>query len=154
MSVGCHACEVEVDPDTGEVQIVGYAVAQDCGRLINPMLVEGQLHGGVAQGVGQGWMEKIVYQPASGQLVSGSLTDYAVPRAADLPNIATWLGKESVADNPLGVKGIGESAATGSTPAFVNAVVDALAPFGVLEIEAPLTPLSVWNSIVQARSAT
>ncbi len=150
--VGCHACEVEVDPDTGQVEIIAFSVAQDAGRLINPMLATGQLHGGVAQGVGQGWMEGIVYDE-SGQLVSGSLMDYGVLRAADLPHIATTLSETIEKTNPLGVKGIGESAATGSTPAFVNAVLNALAPLNVRHIEAPLTPSKVWESILAARGA-
>ncbi len=144
--VGCHACEVEVDPDTGEVKVIAFAVVQDAGRIINPMLVTGQLHGGVAQGVGQGWVEGIVYD-AGGQLISGSLMDYGVLRAADLPNIATALLENAEASNPLGVKGIGESAATGSTPAFVNAVLNALAPLGVRHIEAPLSSQKIWASL-------
>jgi carbon-monoxide dehydrogenase large subunit len=149
--VGCHACEVEVDPDTGGIRVTAFAVAQDSGVLVNPMLVEGQLHGGVAQGIGQGWREEIVYDE-SGQLVSGSLMDYGLLRAADLPNIATVLTETPEASNPLNVKGVGEAAATGSTPAFVNAVLDALAPLGVHHIEAPLTPQRVWRAIAAARS--
>lgn len=153
VSIGCHACEVEVDPETGGVEIVGYSVAQDCGTVINPMLVEGQLHGGVAQGVGQGWCEAIQYDPESGQLSSGSLTDYALPRALDLPQIKVWLHDEHFDGNPLGVKGIGESAATGSTPAFVNAVLDALAASGIPEIPMPLSPLSIWNHLRMQRTS-
>jgi carbon-monoxide dehydrogenase large subunit len=149
--VGCHACEVEVDPETGHVRIAAYAVAQDSGGLVNPMLVEGQLHGGVAQGVGQGWRESIVYDEG-GQLISGSLMDYGLLRAADLPSIATVITETHESSNPLGVKGVGEAAATGSTPAFVNAVLDALAPLDVLHIEAPLTPPRVWSAIAAARA--
>ncbi len=146
----CHACEVEVDAESGAVALAGFAVAQDSGVLVNPMLVEGQLHGGVAQGVGQGWMEAIRYD-ADGQLLSGSLMDYALPRAADLPPIATALAETRADDNPLGVKGVGEAAATGSTAAFVNAVLDALAPLGVHEIATPVTAERVWRAIAEAR---
>jgi carbon-monoxide dehydrogenase large subunit len=150
LPIGCHACEVEVDPETGAVTLAGYAVAQDSGVLVNPMLVEGQLHGGVAQGVGQAWMEAMRYD-AEGQLVSGSLMDYALPRAADLPVIATLLSETPADDNPLGVKGVGESAACGSPPAFVNAVLDALAPLGVTGIATPTTPERIWQAIAVAR---
>ena len=144
---GCHACEVEVDPDTGMVSISGYAVAQDCGCAVNPMIVEGQLHGGVAQGVGQGWLEEVAYDPDGGQLLSGSFMDYALPRAADLPNIASSIAEMPDTRNPLGVKGIGESAATGSTAAFVNAVHDALSSLGCLNIDPPLTSSKIWAAI-------
>ena len=149
MPLSCHACEVEIDPETGAITLARYVVAQDSGVLVNPMLAEGQLHGGVAQGVGQGWMEAIRYD-AAGQLLSGSLMDYAVPRAADLPDIATVLMETPADDNPLGVKGVGEAAATGSTAAFVNAVVDALARFGVTEIATPVTAERVWQAIRSA----
>ncbi|MBV8851084.1 MAG: xanthine dehydrogenase family protein molybdopterin-binding subunit [Methylobacteriaceae bacterium] len=149
---GCHACEVEVDPETGMVALSGYAVAQDCGRAVNPMIVEGQLHGGVAQGVGQGWLEEAAYDPDSGQLLSGSFMDYALPRAVDLPNILSSIAETPDNGNPLGVKGIGESAATGSTAAFVNAVHDALSPFGCLNIDPPLTPFKIWTAIREATS--
>jgi carbon-monoxide dehydrogenase large subunit len=147
---GCHACEVEIDPQTGAIEVVAYSVAHDAGRLINPMLVDGQIHGGVAQGVGQGWREAIIYGD-SGQLVSGSLMDYGLLRAQDLPQIRTTLTESPDSGNPLGTKGMGESAATGSTPAFVNAVLDALAPLGVTDIEAPLTAQRVWRAIDAAR---
>lgn len=149
--VGCHVCEVEVDVDTGQVEIKAFAVAQDAGLLVNPMLVEGQLHGGVAQGIGQGWLEQIAYD-GDGQLVSGSLMDYGLLRATDLPDITTALTETPEATNALGVKGVGEAAATGSTPAFVNAVLDALAPLGIAHLEAPLTPQKIWRSIAHARS--
>jgi carbon-monoxide dehydrogenase large subunit len=151
--VGCHACEVEVDPETGAVEIAAYAIAQDSGRIVNPLLVDGQLHGGAAQGIGQAWLEGIVYDGESGQLLSGSFTDYALPRASDLPDIATRLSETPAADNPLGVRGVGEAAATGATPAFVNAVLDALWPLGVLNIDPPLTPAKVWAAIREARTS-
>jgi carbon-monoxide dehydrogenase large subunit len=128
---GCHICEVELDPETGEVSLLGYVIVQDAGVVVNPMIFEGQLHGGAVQGIGQAWMEQIVYEHDTGQLLSGSLTDYALPRAADIPNFQTESMPRAALDNPLGVKGIGEAAATGSTAAFVNAVLDALAPLGI-----------------------
>lgn len=146
LPIGCHACEVEIDPQTGQIDLLRFVVAQDAGRIVNPMLVHGQLHGGVAQGVGQGWVEAITYD-AGGQLTSGSLMDYGVLRASDLPGIVTVLSETPESSNPLGVKGIGESAATGSTPAFVNAVLNALAPLGIEHLEAPLTAGKVWAAI-------
>ena len=151
LPIGCHACEVDVDPETGAVEIAAYAIAQDSGRIVNPLLVDGQLHGGAAQGIGQAWLEGIVYDPESGQLLSGSFTDYALPRASDLPDIATRLTETPARDNPLGVRGVGEAATTGATPAFVNAVLDALWPLGVLNIDPPLTPAKVWAAIRNAR---
>lgn len=152
LPVGCHAAEVEVDPETGIIHLLRFGVAQEAGVLLNPMLVEGQLHGGVVQGVGQGWMEAIRYD-ADGQLLSGSLMDYAAPRASDLPDIATTLSETVAEENPLGVKGVGEAAATGSTAAFVNAVLDALVPLGVEDIATPVTPERVWAAISAASSA-
>jgi carbon-monoxide dehydrogenase large subunit len=145
--LGCHACEVEVDPETGAVALTGFAMSQDSGRVVNPLLVEGQLHGGAAQGIGQAWLEGIVYDGDSGQLLTGSFTDYALPRASDLPEMATRLIETPSPDNPLGVRGVGEAAATGSTPAFANAVLDALWPLGVLNLDPPLTPARVWAAI-------
>jgi carbon-monoxide dehydrogenase large subunit len=148
---GCHACEVEVDPETGMAEILGYTIVQDSGVVINPMIFRGQLHGGAAQGIGQGWMEDIVYDPDSGQLLSGSLADYALPRASDLPKIDASIRQTRAHDNPLGVKGVGEAAATGSTAAFANAMLDALWPFRILHIDPPFTAPKVWNAI---RTAT
>lgn len=150
VSIGAHACAVRVDAETGAVTLDRAAVVQDCGRALDPALVAGQLHGGFAQGAGQGWMEQVGYDLQSGQLLTGGLSDYAVPRAADLPPIATALVANGAAGNPLGVKGIGESAATGATAAFVNAVVDALAPLGVHDIAPPLTPCAVRSAIAAA----
>lgn len=146
---GCHVCEVEIDPETGEVAITAFTAAHDFGRLVNPMLVEGQVHGGVAQGVGQAWMEEISYDP-SGQLISGSMSDYAIPRAGDLPSIEVRLMETPSVDNPLGVRGMGEAAATGSTPAFVNAVLDALAPLGIDHIDPPATSAKIWRAVEDA----
>jgi aerobic carbon-monoxide dehydrogenase large subunit len=146
----CHACEVEVDPETGMAEILGYTIVQDSGVVINPMIFRGQLHGGMAQGVGQGWMEQIVYDPQNGQLLSGTLADYALPRASDLPKIDASIVQTRAHDNPLGVKGVGEAAATGSTAAFANAVLDALWPLRILHIDPPFTPPKVWNAIRKA----
>lgn len=147
---GCHICEVEVDPETGSVSLERYVLVEETGRVINAQIVHGQLHGGLAQGIGQGWMEEIRYDADSGQLLTGSLMDYAVPRAADLPAFEIHLATTPDPGNPLGVKGIGEAGATGGTPAFVNAAVDALWPLGVKHIDMPLTPHRVWQAIQEA----
>jgi len=146
----CHACEVEVDQETGACKILAYAIAQDSGNVINPKIFEGQLHGGMAQGIGQTWFEQIVYDPASGQLLTGSLTDYAVPRASDLTPICTSVRPTPASDNPLGVKGVGEAAATGAPAAFANAVLDALCPLGITHIEPPFTAEKLWQAIERA----
>lgn len=150
LSIGCHACEVTVDPETGAIGLRRAVVVQDCGRALEPALVAGMLHGGLAQGVGQGWGESVAYDPETGQLLTGGLTDYAIPRAADLPAIDAITMATDEPGNPLGVKGIGESAATGGTAAFVNAVVDALAPLGVEDVAPPLTPCRVHSAILAA----
>jgi len=147
---GCHVAEVEIDPATGIVDLVRFTAAADPGRMINPMIVAGQLHGGIAQGIGQAWTEGVVYDAESGQLLTGSFMDYCMPRAADLPAIDTAFRETPDPVNPLGAKGIGEAGATGATAAFVNAVIDALAPLGVAHIEMPLTPERVWHAIRDA----
>jgi carbon-monoxide dehydrogenase large subunit len=151
---GCHVCEVEVDPETGEVSLLDYVIVQDSGVVINPMIFEGQLHGGAVQGIGQGWMEHIIYEHDTGQLLFGSFTDYALPRAADIPNFQTESIPKAAPDNPLGVKGVGEAAATGSTAAFVNAVLDALFPVGIIDLAPPLTSMKIWTAIQDARCAS
>lgn len=153
LSVGCHACEVTLDPETGAIALDRAVVVQDCGRALQPALVAGMLQGGFAQGVGQGLTEAVVYDPANGQLLSGGLSDYAVARAADLPAIATTAIESVETGNPLGVKGVGESAATGGTAAFVNAAMDALAPLGVEDIAPPLSPPRVFAAIAGARAS-
>ena len=150
---GCHMAEVEVDPDTGTVRVVRYAVFDDFGRTVNPMIVRGQVQGGVAQGTGQALLERTVYDPDSGQLLSGSFTDYALPRADDLPDIQVELLEIPCATNPLGVKGAGEAGAVGSPPAIINAVLDALAEDGVRHIDMPATPERVWQALTLARAA-
>jgi len=144
---GCHICEVEVDPETGAVSIDRYTVVDDVGTLINPLLATGQIHGGVAQGAGQALLEDIVYDRGSGQLVTGSLMDYAVPRADSLPAIVVDFSPVPSRSNPLGVKGVGEGGTVAATPTVMNAVVDALAPLGVTDIPMPATPERVWQAL-------
>jgi carbon-monoxide dehydrogenase large subunit len=150
---GCHIAEVEIDPETGVVSVVKYVVMDDVGKAVNPMIVRGQVHGGVAQGYGQAVLERTAYDRESGQLVSGSLMDYALPRADDLPDIEVDFVEVPCASNPLGVKGAGEAGAVGSPPAVVNAIVDALKADGVRTIDMPATPERVWEAIGLARAA-
>ena len=146
---GVHIAEVEVDPDTGALQVVNYAAADDCGTIYNHTIVEGQLHGGMMQGLGQVVGERIAYDPDTGQLLSGSFMDYAMPRADDLPPITLIdCGAPSPA-NALGAKGAGEAGATGAVPAIANAVLDALKPFGVRKLDTPYTPDRIWQAIHQ-----
>ncbi|WP_020205868.1 xanthine dehydrogenase family protein molybdopterin-binding subunit [Cupriavidus sp. WS] len=148
---GAYVCEVEVDPDTGESQVVKFTAVDDFGNIINPMIVEGQVHGGIGQGLGQAMLEQCIYDDDSGQLLTGSYMDYAMPRAADLPDFTVETAKGTpCTHNPLGVKGCGEAGAIGSPPAFINALVDALAPLGVRDIQMPATPHRVWQAIRQA----
>ena len=150
---GCHVCEVEVDVETGAVAIVGYTSVDDIGRVLNPMIAEGQVHGGIAQGVGQALCEEARYDAHSGQLLTGSLMDYCLPRADDLPNIAVVFNEQPCATNPLGVKGVGEAGTTGALAAVVNAVVDALSEYGVRHVDMPLTSEKVWRAIRGASPA-
>jgi carbon-monoxide dehydrogenase large subunit len=147
---GCHIAEVEIDPETGVTNIVSYIVMDDVGKAVNPMIVRGQVHGGVAQGIGQAIHERVNYDPESGQLLSGSLMDYSLPRAADLPDIRVEFIEIPCATNPLGVKGAGEAGAVGSPPAVINAIIDALRADGVTNIDMPATPESVWKAIMAA----
>ena len=150
---GCHMAEVEIDPDTGMITVLRYIVCDDVGKAVNPMIVRGQVHGGVAQGFGQAVLERTAYDPQSGQLLSGSFMDYALPRAADLPNIEVDLIEVPCTTNPLGVKGAGEAGAVGSPPAVINAIVDALSDSGVKSIDMPATPEKVWKAIHMAQAA-
>ncbi len=143
---GTHVAVVEVDPETGEVAIARYLAVDDCGNVINPMIVDGQLHGGIAQGLGQALWEEAVYDEG-GQLLTGSLLDYALPRAHQLPSFELDRTVTPCPHNPLGVKGVGEAGAIASPAAMVNAVVDALAPHGVRHLDMPLTPEKVWRAI-------
>jgi carbon-monoxide dehydrogenase large subunit len=148
---GTHICEVEIDPTTGVVDVVNFAAVDDVGRVINPMIVEGQIHGGLAQGIGQALLENCVYDE-NGQLVSGSYMDYTMPRADNMPSFKVGQQSTLCTHNTLGVKGCGEVGAIGSPPAVINAVVDALAELGVTDIEMPATPEKVWRAINDARA--
>jgi carbon-monoxide dehydrogenase large subunit len=151
---GCHVCEVEVDPETGVVEMVRYTTVDDVGRVINPLIVAGQVHGGIAQAAGQALMEHAQYDPESGQLITGSLLDYCVPRADDLPNFDTYTDETTPCKiNPLGAKGVGELGTVGGTPTIINAVIDALRPLGVHHLEMPATPERVWRAMRQTRAA-
>jgi aerobic carbon-monoxide dehydrogenase large subunit len=150
---GCHVCEVEIDPDTGEVEIARYTVVDDVGTVLNPMLLHGQIHGGVAQGIGQILMEDIC-RDTEGQPVTGSFMDYAMPRASDLGDIAVESHPVPTRTNPLGVKGAGEAGCVGAMPAVANALVDALSEFGVQHIEMPATRERIWRAINGHRSGS
>jgi aerobic carbon-monoxide dehydrogenase large subunit len=149
---GCHVCEVEIDPETGKSEIVRYTAVDDSGLIINPLLFEGQIHGGIAMGIGQALLEKVEYDPESGQLLSGSFLDYAMPRADDMPFFDLDEHGSACKTNPLGVKGAGESGTVGAPPAIINAIIDALEPYGVADIEMPATPQRVWRAISAAAS--
>ncbi len=147
---GTYICEVEVDPATGTVRVDRFTAVDDFGTIINPMIVEGQVHGGLVQGIGQALMENCVYDPESGQLLTGSFMDYAMPRADDMPHFTLDTICTPCTHNPLGTKGCGEAGAIGSPPAVINAVLDALAPLGVKEFDMPASPSRVWEAIQSA----
>jgi len=147
---GCHICEVEVDPATGVVDVVNFTAVDDVGRVINPLIVEGQVHGGLTQGIGQALLEGCVYDD-NGQLISGSYMDYTMPRADDLPSYQVSTETTLCVNNTLGVKGVGEVGAIGSPPAVINAVVDALSDLGVTDVPMPATPQAVWRAIQNAK---
>ena len=152
-SNGAHACEVEIDTDTGVTRLVGYWGVDDVGTVINPMIVDGQVHGGVAQGLGQALIERCLYD-SDGQLLSGSFMDYGLPRAADLQAITSEFDEsQPCTHNPLGAKGCGEAGAIAAPAAIISAVLDALSPLGVTDIDMPLTPEAVWRAIRAARQA-
>ena len=144
---GTAACEVEIDPDSGAVRIVRYVTVDDVGRIVNPMIVEGQVHGGIAQGVGQALLEDCAYDARTGQLLAGSFLDYGLPRADDLPPLVAAGDGVPALSNPLGIKGAGECGTTPATAAVINAIVDALADLGVRHLEMPATPERVWRAI-------
>ena len=151
---GCYVCEVEVDPDTGAIRIDRFCGVDDVGRVVNATIVHGQTHGGLAQGIGQAMLEEIRYDAQSGQLLTGSLMDYALPRADDLPGFETLLDEEeATATNLLGVKGAGESGAVGAPPAVAAALLDALRPYGVEHLDMPITPERVWQALSDAKHA-
>jgi carbon-monoxide dehydrogenase large subunit len=149
---GCQVCEVEIDEATGAVQIVRHTVVDDVGRMVNPMLVKGQIHGGVVQGLGQALFEDLTYDPETGQLLAGSFMDYAMPRADDVPLFEVDSHEVPTRVNPLGAKGVGEAGTVGALPALANAVNDALAPLGVRHLDMPFTPVRVWQAIRDARA--
>jgi carbon-monoxide dehydrogenase large subunit len=148
---GCHAAEVEVDPETGVVKVIGFWAVDDFGKIVNPMLADGQVMGGVVQGLGQALLEEIVYDETSGQPLTASLMDYALPRADHIPPLVVEYDESApTSRNPLGVKGAGEAGCCGAPPAIVNAVLDALADYGVIHIDMPITPQKVWRAIHRA----
>jgi carbon-monoxide dehydrogenase large subunit len=144
---GAHVVEVEIDRDTGQVTLARYTAVDDYGVLVNPMIASGQAHGAIAQGIGQALLEHAVYDPASGQVIAGSLMDYALPRADDLPSFDLGFNGTRCTTNPLGVKGCGEAGAVGAFPAVTNAILDALAAFGVADLTGPATPEQIWRAI-------
>lgn len=147
---GCHVAEVEIDPETGEVAVVSYVMVNDFGTIVNPLIVAGQLHGGVAQGIGQALYEMTAYDEA-GQLMTGSYMDYAMPRAADLPFFSFASQGSPTATNPVGAKGCGEAGCAGSLPSVMNAIVDALSAYGVRHVDMPATPQAIWRIIHQGK---
>jgi aerobic carbon-monoxide dehydrogenase large subunit len=146
---GCHICELEIDPETGAVELDRYSVVDDCGTVINPLLAKGQIMGGVAQGAGQALLEDVVYDHDSGQLLTGTLMDYGIPRADTMPSITIDFSPVPSTTNPLGAKGVGEGGTVASTPTVMNAILDALAPLGVRDVPMPATPERVWRAIRQ-----
>jgi carbon-monoxide dehydrogenase large subunit len=147
---GAHACVVEIDAETGKVDVVRYVAVDDCGPAINPMLIDGQVHGGIAHAIGQALFEQVVYD-SNGQLVTGTFVDYTLPTAAELPSFETDRTETPSPVNSLGVKGVGEAGTIAATPAVTAAVLDALAPLGVTWLDMPLTPLRVWQAVQQAQ---
>ena len=147
---GTQICEVEIDKETGETKIINFSAVDDFGTIVNPMIVEGQVHGGIVHGVGQALMEQCVYDPDTSQLLTGSFNDYCMPRADDVPNFSVSTRETPCPHNPLGVKGCGEAGTIGAGAAVMNAVVDALAPLGISHINMPATPQNVWQAIKQA----
>ncbi len=148
---GSHVCEVEIDPVLGTVEIVGYAAVDDVGRAINPRILHGQSHGAIAQGIGQALREACVYDRASGQLLSGSFMDYAIPRARDLTTFKTAISEVRATNNPLGVRAGGEGGTTPALAVVVNAIVDALKELGVEHLDMPVTPERVWRATLRGK---
>jgi carbon-monoxide dehydrogenase large subunit len=149
---GTHICVVEVDPDTGEIDVQRFLAVDDCGNVINPLVVDGQVHGGIAQGMAQTLFEDVVYDE-NGQLLSGSLMDYAMPKAHMVPTLETDRTVTPTPVNPLGAKGCGEAGTIGSTPAVANAIIDALLPFGITHLEMPFKPERIWRAIQDAQQS-
>src|SRR5262249_40868048 len=149
---GTHVCEVEIDPETGTVDLVNYVAVDDVGRAVNPLILHGQSHGGIVHGLGQALWEQCVYQPADGQLLSASFMDYAMPRAHTLPSFVTAISEVPSTTNPLGIRGGGEGGTTPALAVAVNAIVDALADYGVEHLEMPVTPERIWRAIAAGTS--
>jgi carbon-monoxide dehydrogenase large subunit len=149
---GCHIAEVEVDPETGQVDVVRYAFVNDFGTVINPLTVNGQAHGGIVQGIGQALREHVVYD-REGQLLTGSYMDYALPRADDAPHFTHAFHPVPAKTNVLGAKGCGEAGCAGALPSVMNALVDALSEYGIRHIDMPATPERVWRAIREARNS-
>jgi len=147
---GCHIAEIEIDPDTGLVEILSYIAVEDLGRLVNPALSIGQIQGGVVQGLGQALAEAIRHDPATGQPLTGSFMDYAMPRAGDMPFIETISQPTATSVNTLGTKGAGEAGVVGALPALASAVADALLPLAIDHVDMPATPSAVWAAINSA----
>jgi carbon-monoxide dehydrogenase large subunit len=147
---GAHVAEVEIDPETGVVDLVRYVGVDDCGRVLNHTLVDGQLHGGIVQGLGQAFSEQVVYDRQSGQLLTGTFMDYAMPRADVLKRVELHDHSVPSPSNPLGVKGAGEAGTTGALPAVANAVIDALRPLGIHHLDFPFSASRVWQAIKAA----
>ena len=144
---GCHICELEIDPETGAAELDRYTVVDDCGTVINPLLAKGQIMGGIAQGAGQALYEDVVYDRDSGQLLTGSLMDYGIPRADTMPAITVEFSPVPSTTNPLGAKGVGEGGTVASTPTVMNAILDALAPLGATDVPMPATPERIWRAM-------
>jgi aerobic carbon-monoxide dehydrogenase large subunit len=144
---GCHICEIEIDPETGSAELDRYTVVDDCGTVINPLLAKGQIMGGIAQGAGQALYEDVVYDRDSGQLLTGSLLNYGIPRADTMPATTVDFSPVPSTTNPLGAKGVGEGGTVASTPTVMNAILDALAPLGVTDPPMPATPERIWRAM-------
>jgi carbon-monoxide dehydrogenase large subunit len=153
VSNGVHICELTIDPADGRVRLENYTVVADVGRIVNPIIVRGQLHGGVTQGIGQALLEQVVYDPDSGQTLTGSLMDYCLPRADDLLNFNIDFNEVFEVDNPIGAKGAGESATTGAPAAVMNALADALKSVGAEPVDMPATPETIWRALRAAGAA-
>ncbi|GAC1678735.1 MAG: hypothetical protein PVS3B2_21010 [Candidatus Dormibacteraceae bacterium] len=149
---GTHICVVEVDPETGAVDLLRYIAIDDCGNVINPMIVEGQVHGGVVQGIAQALFEEVIHDPETGQLRTGTLLDYSIPGTGEIPTIEVDRTITPSTTNPLGAKGIGEAGTIAASPAVINAICDALAPLGIRYGDMPATPDRLWKQIQQARA--
>ena len=144
---GCHACEIEIDPETGEIELQRYVIVDDVGNVMNPILLKGQIHGGVVQGAGQILFEDIAWDPESGQQLSGSFMDYCMPRASDFPFFEVSSNPVPTALNPLGIKGAGEAGTVGAMPCLMSAIIDALAARGITQFDMPATPPRVWEAL-------